>query len=243
MGSPWPHSLDSDYATGFSNLHLKQVPVLCYHNIKDDPLRENLLTISTTHFGEQLKMLYDSGYHTILPEQLIAYLQTGKELPAKPIMLTFDDTHEEDFSIARPILDRYKFKAVFFIMTVCIDKHNYLTSAQIRELSDGGHIIANHTWDHPNIKKVKGHDWVKEIDKPELKLEKITGKPVKIFAYPYGAWDDASIAELKERHVVAAFQLSAHQSLKEPLFTIRRMMVSGEWTPPELQRQMEKTFR
>jgi peptidoglycan/xylan/chitin deacetylase (PgdA/CDA1 family) len=53
-------------------------------------------------FKEHIKMLADSGYHTILPDQLYNYLTTGAPLPKKPIMLTFDDTDLDQFTIAAP---------------------------------------------------------------------------------------------------------------------------------------------
>ncbi len=220
----------------------KQIPVLCYHNIKKEPVKEDLLWISEAGLNEQMKMLYNSGYHTVLPDQLNQYLTTGTALPTKPVLLSFDDTHEEHFSIVVPILNRYRFKAVFFPMTVSIGKKNYMTAAQIKTLSDSGHAIGCHTWNHPSITTLKGKEWEQQIDKPKLLLEKITGKPVKYFAYPYGAWNDTAIMELKKRGIKAAFQLTGKQSEKEPLFTIRRLMVSGSWSGAQLQRHMKATF-
>lgn len=224
------------------DIEYEQIPVLCYHNIKINPARENLLTISEAHFEAQIKCLHDSGYHAILPEQLYQYLTLSTALPSRPIMISFDDTHEEDFSIAKPILEKYGFKGVFFIMTVCIDKRNYLTAEQIKKLSDQGHVIENHTWDHQRTTLLKGKAWTKEIDHPKAQLEKITGKHVEFFAYPYGIWNETSIAELKKRNIKAAFQLTGKLSHTDPLFTIRRMMVSGLSSPQELEKQMAKTF-
>lgn len=221
----------------------KQIPALCYHNIRIIPGKEDLLWISEARLNDQLKTLHDSGYHTILPNQLYQYLTTGIALPSKSILINFDDTHEEHFSIAAPILSRYGFKAVFFPMTVCIGKKNFMTAAQIKTLSDNGHVIGCHTWDHPNITTLKGKEWEEQIDKPKLLLERITGKPVNYFAYPYGAWNDTAIMELKKRGIKAAFQLTGSQSKKEPLFSIRRLMISGSWSGPELQRHMKAAFK
>jgi peptidoglycan/xylan/chitin deacetylase (PgdA/CDA1 family) len=220
----------------------RQIPVLCYHNIKKNPAKEDPLWISETRLNQQMKMFSDSGYHTILPDQLYHYVNTGATLPAKPILLSFDDTHAEDFSIVAPILARYGYKGVFFTMTVCIGKNGFMSAAEIKTLSDSGHIIGGHTWNHPNITTVKGKEWEQQIDKPKLLLEKITGKTVNYFAYPYGAWNDAAIMELKKRGINAAFQLTGKQSEKEPLFTIRRLMISGSWTGVELLKRMEKIF-
>ena len=81
-----------------------------------------------------------------------------------------------------------------------------------------------------------------QIDKPKLLLEKITGKPVIYFAYPYGTWSENAIHELDRRGIKAAYQLLDLQSNQEPLFTIRRLMVSGSWTPQQLQHKMKYFF-
>src|SRR5882757_5931334 len=74
----------------------KQVPILCYHQIRDwkptDSKMAKDYIMPPATLREQLKMLHDSGYHSILPDQLYAYLTNGAALPSKPIMLTFDDT-------------------------------------------------------------------------------------------------------------------------------------------------------
>ncbi len=84
----------------------KQVPVVCWHQIRDwrpkDSKNANDYIVQIAAFKEHIKMLADSGYHTILPDQLYAYLTTGAALPKKPIMLTFDDTDEDQYTIAAP---------------------------------------------------------------------------------------------------------------------------------------------
>src|SRR5690606_7754808 len=99
------------------------------------------------------------------------------------------------------------YKAVYFVMTVSLGKPNYMSRAQVKELSDDGNIIGSHTWDHQNFKKYQGDDWAKQIDKPTKQIEEITGKPVKYFAYPFGLWNAEGIPELKKRGFLAAFQL------------------------------------
>jgi len=73
-------------------------------------------------------------------------------------------------------------------------------------------------------------------------LEKITGKPVYYFAYPNGNWNQQAIDTLRIYGYKAAFQLTGKQSKREPLFTIRRMMVSGNWSAATAQIIMKKEF-
>lgn len=218
------------------------VPILCYHNINENPAKENDLRISALHFDLQMKTLFDSGYHSILPEELFQHLTTGSPLPSKPIMITFDDSHEEHFAIAAGILEKYRFRGVFFIMTVTIGKKNYLTLQQIKSLAEWGHAIECHTYDHPGMTAIKADQWEQQIGKPKKVLESITGKPVEYFAYPYGAWNEATIIELKKRGIKAAFQLSNKQSQQEPLYTIRRMIVPGNWSGQWLLKQITIVF-
>jgi peptidoglycan/xylan/chitin deacetylase (PgdA/CDA1 family) len=221
----------------------KEIPILCYHNIKSTLDHHSPeLTVTEKTFDEQIKMLHDSGYHTILPDELYNYLTKGSALPSKPIMLTFDDSHEEHFSIAAKELEKYGFRGVFFVMTIAIDKPNYLSREEISALSKAGHTVACHTYDHPPLTRLPEIEWAKEIDEPKKLLEKITGKPVDYFAYPYGAWNDRAIEELKKYGIKAAFQLSEHQSPHDPLFTIRRIMVSDAWSMAKLEEEIHTAF-
>ncbi|GAB3292640.1 polysaccharide deacetylase family protein [Hymenobacter tenuis] len=223
-----------------------QVPILCYHQIRDWRAKDSKgakdYIVPVEKFKEQIKMLADSGYHTILPDQLYAYLTTGAPLPSKPVMLTFDDTDLDQFTVARPTLDKYGFKAVYFIMTVSLGRPNYMSKAQVKQLSDEGNVIGSHTWDHHNVKKYQGNDWVTQIEKPTKQLEEITGKKINYFAYPFGLWNPEAIPELKKRGMDAAFVLAEKRDQQDPLFTIRRIIASGYWTPRTLHNNMVQSF-
>ena len=219
----------------------KQVPILCYHRLENKNTASDY-TVSINSFKEQLKLLADSGYHSVLPGQLNDYLIKGTPLPSKPFMLTFDDTRQEHYSIAAPEMEKYGFKGVFFVMTIPIGRPNYMTTEQIKELSDRGHVIGSHTWDHHNVKQLKEEDWPVQIGKPNEKLQAITGKPVLYFAYPFGVWNDAAVEAIKKYSFKSAFQLTAKRSESEPLYTIRRTLVPGSWPTSKLLKRMETNF-
>jgi len=231
-------------------LSRKQVPILCYHQIRnwkssDGKVGKDYI-VEEQNFKDQVKMLADSGYHSILPDQLYAYLNTGAALPSKPIMFTFDDTDMDQFTVAAPTLKKYGFKAVYFIMTVSIGRKgkfvDYMTREQIKALSDAGNVIGSHTYDHKNFKKYTGKDWEEQLDKPTKKLEEITGKKMTEFAYPFGLWNAEGIPELKKRGFKMAFALSTKRDEKEPLFTIRRIIASGYWSPKTLSNSIKNSF-
>ncbi|WP_162052382.1 polysaccharide deacetylase family protein [Pontibacter pamirensis] len=223
-----------------------QVPILCYHQIRDwrptDSKQAKDYIVPVARFEEHIKMLADSGYHTILPDQLIAYLTTGAPLPEKPIMLTFDDTNLDQYTVAAPELEKYGFKGVFFVMTVSLGRLRYMSRAEVKDLSDRGHSIGSHTWDHQNVKKLKNEEWITQVEKPSKVLEEITGKPVTYFAYPFGLWNKEAIAELQNRGITAAFQLANSLDEEKPLYTIRRNIASGYWGAETLHKKMIESY-
>ncbi|MDN3600541.1 polysaccharide deacetylase family protein [Mucilaginibacter myungsuensis] len=242
----------------------KQVPILCYHQIRDwkstDSKGAKDYIVQVQAFKDHMKMLADSGYHTILPDQLHAYLTKGAALPSKPIMLTFDDTDLDQFTVANPTLKKYGFKAVYFVMTVSIGRPRYMTAANIKQLSDEGNVIASHTWDHHRVDKyshnseliIKGlngkitkrptDDWVTQIDKPTKKLEEITGKKVKYFAYPFGIWKKPVLPEFNKKGFKLAFQLADKRDPDYPLLTVRRILDSGYWSTKTLSNAIRNSF-
>lgn len=224
-----------------------EVPVLCYHQIREWKGNESRgvkdVVVPPAVFKSQLQLLADSGYQTILPDDLYAYLTEGKPLPDKPVMLTYDDSDHDQYAIAAPEMKKHGFKGVFFIMTVSLGRSIYMNKQQVKELSDDGHVIALHTWDHHDVRKYKNEDWEIQIAKPARELEALTGKPVQYFAYPFGAWNKEAIPELKKNNIKAAFQLSARRDSSEPLYTIRRMIVPGDWSAQTMHRAMQRTFK
>jgi peptidoglycan/xylan/chitin deacetylase (PgdA/CDA1 family) len=225
----------------------KQVPVLCYHHIHDFTGREKPVTkdyiVPPANFREQMKSLADSGYHTILPEDYNNYLLYGTPLPEKPVMITFDDTDAEQYTIGAAEMEKYGFKGVYFIMTISIGRPRYMTKEQLKDLSDRGHVIGCHTWDHHNVKKYTGNDFDVQFAKPKALLENITGKPVEYFAYPFGLWNEAAIPELKGRGFKAAYQLSDKRDQTDPVYSLRRMLVPGTMSTASMHKWMNGNFK
>lgn len=224
-----------------------QVPILCYHQIRDwkasDSKQAKDYIVPVARFQEHIKMLADSGYHTVLPDQLMAYLTTGAPLPEKPVMLTFDDTNLDQYTVAAPELEKYGFKGVFFVMTVSLGRPRYMSREQVKDLSERGHSIGSHTWDHQNVKKLKDEEWVTQVEKPGKVLEEITGKPVTYFAYPFGLWNQEAITALQSRGITAAFQLANNLDQERPLYTIRRNIASGYWGAETLHKTMVQSYK
>ena len=222
-----------------------EVPVLCYHQIRDyrasDSRTSRTYIVPVSKFSEQMQALADSGYQTILPDDLYAYLVMGKSLPAKPVVITFDDSREDQYTAALPELDKHGFKAAFFIMTVALGKPGYMSREQVKTLADQGHTVGSHTYDHKNVKHYTPDDWVDQVQKPSVQLQTITGKPVKYFAYPFGLWNKDAIAKLKDHEFKAVFQLADKRDENDPMHSIRRIIVP-DWSGKTLVNVMKRSF-
>ena len=228
-------------------LEKPEVPILCYHRIRNilatDGANMKAYSVTPTDFAQQMKALSDNGYHSILPNQLYDYLVYNAKLPSKPVMITFDDTREEQYNLAVPEMNKYGFKGAYFIMTISINRPKYMTKEQIKSLSDTGNSIGAHSWDHHMVTKYVGKDWETQLTKPKKKLEDITGKPVNYFAYPDGVWNSATIPQLKNNGYQLAFILSTKRDTTEPLYTIRRIIVAGTWSTSQFLKAIQSSFK
>jgi len=216
-----------------------EIPVLCYHRIGDGLKGD--YAVSPATFDAHMKILADSGYHSILPEQLYDYLVFNKALVDKPVMISFDDSRIEHTEIAARVMEKYGFRGVFFIMTITYNKKNYMSTDQIHRLSGAGHTIGLHSWDHTMATKyLEETDWQKQVIEPKKKLEAIVGKPVEYWAYPNGVYNHQA-AEQLSKHFKLSFILSTKRDSTLALQSVRRMIVP-EWTSQGLLKSMRRTF-
>ena len=216
-----------------------QVPVLCYHRISDG--KKGDYTVSPATFAAHVKILADSGYHSILPAQLYDYLVYNKSLPENPFMISFDDSREEHATIAAPELEKHGFRAVFFIMTITYNKKNYMATEQIAALAKAGHVVGLHSWDHTMVTKYNDSiDWQKQVIQPKEKLSKITGQPVEYWAYPNGVYNHVAAAEMS-KYMKLSFSLATKRDSLLPLQCVRRIIVP-ECTGEGLLKSIKKSF-
>ena len=216
-----------------------QVPVLCYHRITDGSKGD--YTVSPATFSAHMKVLADSGYHSISPTQLYDYLVYNKSLPANPVMISFDDSRIEHSTIAAPVMEKNGMRGVFFIMTITYNKKNYMTTDEIAQLAKAGHTIGLHSWDHTMVTKYKeAADWKKQVEEPIAKLAKITGKPVEFWAHPNGVFNHESAVGLS-KYFKLSFALSTKRDSIQPLQCVRRVIVP-DMSSHALLKSMRRTF-
>lgn len=135
--------------------YTKDVPVLMYHNIAEEP---NDMTVTPETFRMHMETLAENGYTAVTLDDMVNYVYSGGELPEKPVLITFDDGYYSNYEYAYPVLSEHGMKAVIFTVGTSFGKTTYLdTDAPItphfgekeaKEMTNSGVIsLQSHTYD------------------------------------------------------------------------------------------------
>ncbi|MBI2120537.1 MAG: polysaccharide deacetylase family protein [Parcubacteria group bacterium] len=179
-----------------------RVPILVYHSVRPHQTKESnyqeIYDITPELLRKELLYLKENGYAAISFKELADYFDMGASIPGKPVILTFDDGWKNQYEYAFPLLKEFDTTATFFIFTNAVGRGNHLTWEQLREMRDAGISIEAHTKFHPYLKKITDQkELANEIAGSKKILEEELGVSVTSLAYPFGQYDDASMAEAK----------------------------------------------
>jgi peptidoglycan/xylan/chitin deacetylase (PgdA/CDA1 family) len=203
------------------------VPILLYHHIGFSLQDEQVYYVSPEVFEQQMNLLYQWGYKTISVELLARAITIGAELPPKPIILTFDDGSDTTYTTALPIMQKYGFTGVSYIVRNFIGFTHYMNTDQIRALHAAGWEIGSHGLSHKDL-TVPPYRQEDEIVESRRRLEALLGIPVLSFAYPFGAYDDTALQNVYSAGYIAAMGLG-NESVQgnKNLFYLYRQPVRG----------------
>jgi peptidoglycan/xylan/chitin deacetylase (PgdA/CDA1 family) len=180
------------------------VPILIYHAVRpikstDTQAILNYVCTPPT-LEKELSYLKTHNYHSISFADLVSHFKESKVLPENPIIISFDDSWEDQLTYGVPLLKKYGFTATFFIIVgaVEIEERHQMTWDDIAELVADGMEIGCHSWSHPNLTQIRYISRLnRELVDSKTILESKIGRPVTAFAYPYGQYNDTVISLLK----------------------------------------------
>ncbi|UUT12946.1 poly-beta-1,6-N-acetyl-D-glucosamine N-deacetylase PgaB [Pseudomonas zeae] len=134
---------------------------IAYHDVEDRDPDQAVVAVRTERMIEQLAWLRENGYKPVTVDQIMAARKGGPELPAKAILLSFDDGYASFYTRVLPVLRAYNWHALLAPVGVWIDtplnqpvdfagapraRSDFLTWEQVREISQSGLVeIAAHT--------------------------------------------------------------------------------------------------
>src|SRR5262252_4729080 len=171
-----------------------RVPILMYHYVRVNPdPRDRLgfnLSVTPADFAQQMDWLAEHAYHPVDFDDLRGYLLGNQSLPARPVILTFDDGYRDMFTTAFPILRAHQFKGVSYVVSGFVNSPNYITTEMLQEMDALGVQIGAHTVSHADLTRVSAADLHREVFGSKASLEALVGHPVVDFCYPSGKFSD-----------------------------------------------------
>lgn len=171
------------------------IPVLMYHCIGDNSSDAKELYVTSSEFKKQLSYMKDAGYTPI------DFNQAGNTI-RRPVIITFDDGYKDNYTNAYPLLKEFNFKATIFLISNAIGKKQYLDISSIKKMQDlidfQGHSVT-----HPRLAEIGFNKVDFEVRESKKAIEYITGKPVFVFSYPYGNYNQNVINIVKKYYKYA----------------------------------------
>ncbi len=176
--------------------------------------------VPSIEFEQQVRMLYELKYTSITLGQMVDVLRNGGELPARPVMFTFDSTELGQWKHAYPILKKYGFVGNLLIKANHVDAKNSLTKDQIQTMLDDGWDIgsAGYYGNSMTDRSVMGQ----EIGQSKTKLEEIFERDILVFAYPDGYTD--SDGEIINRTVQYGYYAALAGNLRSTEISVSENM-------------------
>jgi len=211
------------------------VPILMYHHITDSPIGSEYY-VPADKFADEMKLLHDWGYTTITTSMLVNAITNGASLPPRPIIISFDDSWESQYTNAFPVMKEYGFTGVLYTVVGYINKpsglptdSSYLTTDQIKEMAAAGWEIGSHTVTHQNLTGLDDDQVRYEVVESRKLLQQELGLPILTFSYPGGFANSAVTDYVHFAGYIAAMGatgFTADQGVSN-LFELQRCEIKG----------------
>ncbi len=187
------------------------IPILMYHQVAEIPREQDPLGLAMppVQFEQQMRYLAQNGYRCLSLTEAVRHLQSGRRVPARSFVLTFDDGYQNVHSTACPILDKFGFTATVFLVAGRMGSASnwwgqegarsgqLLSQDEARNLARRGYILGSHTLSHPFLTLMDDQSAFEEIGKSKALLQDQLELQVNFFSYPYSDYD-ARIERLVE---------------------------------------------
>lgn len=212
-----------------------EVPILMYHEVAPHTpgmsrLKQSLL-VTPEAFAQQMQYLKDNGFTTITLDDWMAARAGQETLPAKPVILTFDDGRIGVYKNAFPILRRGGQKAILFLITGEVGRvvKGYLSWPMVQEMESTGLItVGSHTVHHVALTTVSTQRALTELSYSKMVIQQQTRRACNYFCYPYGKYD-VQVAKLVAAvgYRAATSELPGWSRVSDNAYELRRVRIDG----------------
>ena len=223
------------------------LPILMYHKVGVPPAGSRLkkLWVSVEEFRWQMGYLKRHGYVVLTLRQVADRMAAGEPVPAKGVVLTFDDGYRNNLENALPVLGEFGWPATIYIVVNAVGRDNFwhdpatetrlpmLSWDEINILKNAGWDIGSHTLNHPRLTRLSLDQAKNEIVESRRILAETVGVPPVSFAHPYG--DGADNGDIRRLIQEAGYRTacSVHRGKADVAatpFCLKRIFVRGDDT-------------
>ena len=215
------------------------VPILMYHVIAAPPAGAPFpgLYVEPSEFAAQMQALKNAGWHAVTLDQVQAYWQHGASLGAgKPIVISFDNGYQSQYSQALPVLRRLGWVGDENIqLTGLPPSQGGLSRRQVRGLIAAGWELDTQGISHADLITLDAEELHDQVAVARQTVQQRYHVPVNWFCYPSGHYDATVIAAVKAAGFTGSTTVVpgwAHPS--EDRFRLHRLRVLGGTSPATL---------
>ncbi len=229
-----PVRIPAPYPVSDGQVRELEVPMLMYHYVSAmpanaDAIRQDL-TIEPELFALHLDRIQELGYQTITIRALVQHLNTGAPLPAKPIVLTFDDGYVDHYVHVLPALLHRDMVGTFFIVSDFPYSGNpsYMDWGMIREMARAGMEMESHAQLHKSLaNRTEAYLWGQATHSIRAFQQELGYRP-RIISYPGNGFDAETIRVYRAAGFWAGITtLPGNDHHSDDLFRIRRVRLHG----------------
>ena len=204
------------------------VPILMYHVIADPPAGAPFpqLYVSESEFAAQMRWLGRHGYHAVTQRAMWDHWHRGRPLPARPIVISFDDGYREVADSALPIMQAHGWPGVVNLTVKNLRVSGGLSQWRVRKLIDAGWELASHTQTHPDLPSLSGAALTAEVAGSRAILRSRFGVPVDFFCYPAGRYDGHVIDAVRRAGYLGATTTVEGLARPNEAYELERIRVS-----------------
>jgi peptidoglycan/xylan/chitin deacetylase (PgdA/CDA1 family) len=208
---------------------LQPVPILMYHVLSAPPANAPYpeLYVRPADFAGEVAWLAAHGYHAVTLQRVFDAWRGAATLPAKPIVLSFDDGYLSDVKTALPVLKARRWPGVLNLEVANLKPVWGIRPPGVRKLIAAGWEIDAHTLTHPDLTRVDAARLRDEVAGSRAAIRSRFHVSVNFFCYPAGRYDDAVVAAVQRAGFLGATTTNYGLAKPGELYTLARIRVDG----------------
>jgi peptidoglycan/xylan/chitin deacetylase (PgdA/CDA1 family)/glycosyltransferase involved in cell wall biosynthesis len=215
-------------------------PILMYHAFGAPGEQASRYVVPVRRFVLHMAWLKWMRYRVLTLEEFLRYRLDYRLPPARSIVITLDDGYADNWTLAYPILERFRYPATIFLTSGAAEQVNrwdsqgelagrpLLSRSNIQEMLKRGVQFGAHTRTHPDLTTVSLEQARDEMAGSREDLERKLGAPIRFFSYPFGKHNEGLESTAAEVGFLGSCGIDVGSNTPvTPLHALRRVEVYG----------------